>query len=635
VKTRAALFFFLFNCCGLFAQTLNCYAKVTGIAGNVFSVSNVNETFDTFEDGEDIVIMQMQDNTIGSIANNATFGDLGAIGSAGLYEVRTILSHTESAGLPVTITISAATTNAYNTGANSSLQIISFRNMGVPLNYTTSAAISAITWNGNIGGVVALYIPGTLTLANNISVNAQGFAGGLKSIDYYDGTTNCYTSPFVSGNNQDGFKGESIFKRTLATQTNSRAKILNGGGGGVQINTGGGGGGNYTAGGNGGNGWNGGAGCTTVTGGFGYGGIALSAVVSAGRVFMGGGGGGGQQNNGVGTSGGAGGGIILIRANLLLTTGACGPLSITANGQSSSNSGNDGAGGAGAAGSIVLQVNSFSVAASCPLTIAANGGTGGNVNDAGTHSGGGAGAQGSIVFSAPLPSTNITVTTLNGSAGCNNNSSPCNSSAGAASGSNNSGIVANTGTPLPIELLSFNAEACEKLVCLDWTSATETNNDYYTVERSAEGTDFQKVTTVDGAGNSSAVLNYSAVDTDPLNGVSYYRLKQTDFNGLYSNSGIVAVDRPLVQVLFFDMYPNPGDGSDIHLAVSGPGSGEIRVMMYDFTGRELYSGTIQKEEKSDVVVTANPENKLSPGIYLLTITSGRQLLSKKLIVNKR
>src|SRR5688572_17807298 len=103
-----------------FAQNpVNAYANVTGIAGNVLTVNNVNEAFHSFEDGQSIIIMQMQDNVIGTNTTNAsTFGNLGSIQSAGRFEVAQILSHTEVSSLPNTITLAGPLVNTYNINAN-------------------------------------------------------------------------------------------------------------------------------------------------------------------------------------------------------------------------------------------------------------------------------------------------------------------------------------------------------------------------------------------------------------------------------------------------------------------------------------------------------------------------------------
>lgn len=95
---------------------------------------------------------------------------------------------------------------------------------------------------------------------------------------------------------------------------------------------------------------------------------------------------------------------------------------------------------------------------------------------------------------------------------------------------------------LPIELLSFSAEAHKNTVVTKWTTSTETNNDYFTVERSPDARSFMPIANIDGAGTSHASRHYSFVDDGPLPGVSYYRLKQTDFDGVFSYSDVKAVN---------------------------------------------------------------------------------------------
>jgi hypothetical protein len=554
----------LFAHYNLYPQVINAYAKVTAISGTTLTLSNVNQTAHSFAVGDEVVIMQMQDDVIGSnTADNPTFGDLSAIGSAGLYEIRRItdidgnstLGYTSAS--PTTLSL-ASLTNTYNTGTNSSVQIISFRQMSTT-NYTTTGNISALAWDGNVGGVVAMYVPGTLTLNHNIIANGQGFRGGNSSSNYYIGGTGCYTTPYRENNTQHAFKGEGIYKNTTATYNNARAKILTGGGGGIQINTGGGGGGNFTAGGTGGPGWNGtAAGCPFASGGYGYGGIALSAHISGNRIFMGGGGGGGQQNNSVATNGGNGGGIILIKANTIQTSGACGGRSITANGITPSLSGNDGAGGGGAGGSIVFWVNNWAISSTCVLTISANGGNGGTVNSS-THAGGGAGAQGVVIFNGAQPTANITTQTNNGNPGCNNNSNPCNNSAGSASGINGSGILQNTGNPLPVELVFFRAtKLSENTALLDWATASETNNSHFSLYKSIDGLNWEKLTDIPGKGNSNAYNSYEFTDFNLLQGTNYYKLTQTDFDGTTKNHGIRFIEADINSDFY--IYPNPFDG---------------------------------------------------------------------------
>jgi len=109
--------------------------------------------------------------------------------------------------------------------------------------------------------------------------------------------------------------------------------------------------------------------------------------------------------------------------------------------------------------------------------------------------------------------------------------------------------------PLPIELLYFSAFSKIDHVSLEWLTKSEINNDYFTIEKSKTGQVWETLVEVDGAGNSSDNIEYDEVDLNPYSGVSYYRLKQTDFDGTYSYSEIVKVDRSEE----FLIYPNPAN----------------------------------------------------------------------------
>lgn len=91
----------------------------------------------------------------------------------------------------------------------------------------------------------------------------------------------------------------------------------------------------------------------------------------------------------------------------------------------------------------------------------------------------------------------------------------------------------NPSSPLPVELISFDATVVDrqKSVLLEWETASENNNDYFSIERSADGYNWESITSVNGMGNSSTTTSYDYKDRQPMKGVSYYRLKQNDFNG--------------------------------------------------------------------------------------------------------
>jgi len=598
----------------------NAYANVTNISSSTFTVNNVNETNHTFVNGEQVIIMQMQDDVIGTNTTNiSSFGNLASIQSAGLWEVKTINTQTRVAGVLTNISLVGAFANTYTTGSNASLQIITFRQLSGTA-FTTTNSIIGAAWNGTVGGVIAFQVGTILTLNHNVTANALGFRGGGLSVNFYDGTTICTAGPFTSSlNTTNAFKGEGIYRSTNINFTNAIAKIINGGGGGGMINSGGGGGGNFTTGGQGGLGWS----CNATTTSRGQGGLSLSGSISSSRIFMGGGGGGGQQNNTGGTNGGNGGGIILIKANNI-TTSCAGPISISANGQTAANSGNDGAGGGGAAGTILMQVNNYSVTATCSLAITANAGNGGNCTDGGQHAGGGGGAQGVIIFSTPQPTLNAGVSTNNGTAGTDWNGGATTATGG--SGSNNSGIIVGATGPLPIELLNFQATNYEQNVALTWATATEKNTNYFYIEHSDDALNWKEIDKVKATENSNRTLYYETLDNQPINGVSYYRLKILDLDGSFSYSPIKSVNRTKKEA-FVVFYPNPSSGI-VNLSSSYKLS-DITYQIFDVTGKQL---SVQITEQNENKISFD-FSSLSKGLYFINVFApdGTQFKSNRIL----
>lgn len=142
------------------------------------------------------------------------------------------------------------------------------------------------------------------------------------------------------------------------------------------------------------------------------------------------------------------------------------------------------------------------------------------------------------------------------------------------------GTIDNPNSTLPIGLLEFNATVCDEYVCLDWATATETNNDFFSVERSADGYNFESIATIRGGGTNVGRLSYTATDTRPYRGISYYQLKQTDFDGSNSVSPKRAVDLEKRDNTYLNIYPKPNNGIfDMEL---NPGA---RVSITDGTGQ--------------------------------------------------
>ncbi|QCK16374.1 T9SS type A sorting domain-containing protein [Mangrovivirga cuniculi] len=594
------------------AQQVNAFAAVTSLSGNNITVSEVDETFDSFEVGEKILIMQMQDDVIGETGNNTNFGDLGDIRSAGLTEMVEITAINEASGIPNSITVDNIS-NSFNICSNCSVQIVSFPDLGN--NYSTSADITSKAWDGKTGGVVAVRVSGVLTLNHDIIMDGKGFRGGARDNNTISG--NCDDAEhFSSSDDRYAGKGEGIYKIDDSNYLYGRGKILTGGGGGNEHNGGGGGGGNFDIGGDGGAGWN----CNGSTAG-GIGGLSLSSFISSSRMFLGGGGGAGEGNNNVNSNGGNGGGIIILQAQTLKTVGNDRRL-ISANGETASDSGNDGAGGGGAAGSIFIDVNTYNILGASGADITANGGNGGNVNHSNAHGGGGGGSQGVIMYSAAHPPEIISYTMI-GLAGCNNFS--CSSTASDAGGNNYDGIMVGAGSPLPVELISFEARInqSELIVNLKWATATEINNEKFIVQRSIDGSTWMPVTEVQGAGDSNEILYYSTSDDNPVLGKSYYRLKQIDFDGDFEYSPIVSVN--LSPNNHSIIYPNPAKNIAYIKLLNNQEINNIQLI--SSTG-----SIVTPEIKLSNGVHSFPVIQYAAGVYSLIINTEKEKIIRKLII---
>ena len=171
-------------------------------------------------------------------------------------------------------------------------------------------------------------------------------------------------------------------------------------------------------------------------------------------------------------------------------------------------------------------------------------------------------------------------------------------------------------TSLPIELLSFSGKKVGFKNLLEWSTASERDNDYFTLERSQSGTNFVYLAEVDGAGNSTSILNYSSIDEKPYKGITYYRLKQTDFNGAFTYSNIVALTNDLDNISMSDVYPNPTLGN-VFFDFYSPIKGTLNMKIYDNAGR-LVSNRVKSINYGNTKIEIELD-ELAKGVYSLEV----------------
>ncbi len=175
---------------------------------------------------------------------------------------------------------------------------------------------------------------------------------------------------------------------------------------------------------------------------------------------------------------------------------------------------------------------------------------------------------------------------------------------------------------LPITLISFNASVQENnTVKVDWTTAQEVNNALFSIERSENAVDFEVIGFKEGAGDSNAILEYSFIDNEPLEGISYYRLVQTDFNGQFTTSQLSRIELKSENHPP-KLYPNPiRQGQELHIQVPVKVEDLYQVVAVGTSGQIKYSSEkhLQKGLNELVISTTN----FNQGLHLIRVSSSK------------
>jgi large repetitive protein len=180
-------------------------------------------------------------------------------------------------------------------------------------------------------------------------------------------------------------------------------------------------------------------------------------------------------------------------------------------------------------------------------------------------------------------------------------------------------------SPLPVELTFFKGTADNGLVNLEWQTATETNNNFFEVQKSFNGIDFVQLGSVLGNGNSNQLINYNYFDKQPIEGINYYRLKQVDYNGDFEFSQVIRVSVRASKVELI-VYPIPAsDVINIYLTVN---LGEANIQIIDMRGSIIFEEQIILDRSVvEINVSTFPR-----GTYYLIVTSGDYKEEQKLII---
>lgn len=198
---------------------------------------------------------------------------------------------------------------------------------------------------------------------------------------------------------------------------------------------------------------------------------------------------------------------------------------------------------------------------------------------------------------------------------------------GSTGGLSNTQSFCNTIVPLPVEIDGVKA-TCENLITnIVWTTVSEVDNDYFTIEKTSNGIDFEEMSTIDGAGNSSVKTEYLWTDYTPNKDMVYYRLSQTNFNGVRENFDLIAVDCEGVDdLLSINRATNTPFG--VQLEISTPIEGIHTIAMYDLLGNNLFSKEMVLSKGNSSIMITN--KGLSNAMYFFVLKNSDAILSKKI-----
>jgi|SRR5690554_1704099 len=186
--------------------------------------------------------------------------------------------------------------------------------------------------------------------------------------------------------------------------------------------------------------------------------------------------------------------------------------------------------------------------------------------------------------------------------------------------------------PLPVELISFSASFVKNYIQLNWVTASELNNLGFEIQKSSDKINWESIGFVEGKGNSASLNRYEYIDYNYNQEYKYYRLKQTDMNGIFTFSSIVEVGVPLT-INLSQNYPNPfNPETTIEFVVDK--RDKTTLIVYDLLGNKIEEIFNSTAEPGKVYRINFDGSNLTSGMYYYKLTSGNHSLIKKMILIK-
>jgi hypothetical protein len=187
-----------------------------------------------------------------------------------------------------------------------------------------------------------------------------------------------------------------------------------------------------------------------------------------------------------------------------------------------------------------------------------------------------------------------------------------------------------TSSALPVELVRFEAEGDREGIRILWSTASETNNKEFIVERTRNARDFIEVARAKGAGNSTTLIEYAARDDRPFEGMNFYRLRQIDFDGREHTTRLVSARyRPMGMSV--TVTPNPVKDNHCMVRYFAEKNSTVALKVLDLNGTEMLSRSLSHSDARHYDYSLSLD-QLQKGVYLLKVVSDLETATSRLIV---
>ena len=186
---------------------------------------------------------------------------------------------------------------------------------------------------------------------------------------------------------------------------------------------------------------------------------------------------------------------------------------------------------------------------------------------------------------------------------------------------------------LPIDLVSFEGKCENNETELEFVVASQENNDYFSIHRSENTTDWNLVGEIEGVGNTSTQMTYKWIDNNPISGTNYYRLSQTDYDGTSESFAPIVVTCETAPIDGYSVYPNPADGLlNIDLELEHNQGDDVSIEVIDINGKVIQLQQVQLTRGYNHLEVDLSE--IPSGVYMINFAGTKDYIKESRIVKQ-